>query len=166
MPVNPVGARSLRVQGPRGKRALRFPQDRQDSPAAFFLRFGSREMIDVTIPPQYRARVKQRLKVLKYVEDHGVRPAARHFALSRVTVRAWRSRVPEQHSPVRSAADHPTVGGDRPRRHRAVVADKLDRVRAWQRSTAVPISYRRLCCARARIIPSPIASSCFRSRPS
>jgi transposase len=69
-----------------------FHEDRQDSPAAFFLRFGSREMIVVTIPRQYRARVKQRLKVLKYVEDHGVRPAARHFALSRVTVRAWRSR--------------------------------------------------------------------------
>lgn len=66
MPVNPVGARSLRVQGPCGKRALRFPQDRQDSPAAFFFDLGA-AMSDVVIPPQYRARVKQRLKVLAYV---------------------------------------------------------------------------------------------------
>src|SRR5689334_9526225 len=49
-------------------------------------------MSDVVIPPQYRSRVKQRLKVLAYVEDHGVKPAARHFALSRVTVRQWRDR--------------------------------------------------------------------------
>jgi transposase InsO family protein len=49
-------------------------------------------MVDVTIPPQYRTRVKHRLKVLAYVESHGVRPAARHFALSRITVRAWRDR--------------------------------------------------------------------------
>ena len=28
-------------------------------------------MVDIAIPPQYRARVKHRLKVLKYVEDHG-----------------------------------------------------------------------------------------------
>jgi len=39
-------------------------------------------MSDVVIPPQHRARVKQRLKVLAYVQEHGVKPAARHFALS------------------------------------------------------------------------------------
>ena len=49
-------------------------------------------MADVAIPPQYRVRVKHRLRVLAYVEDHGSEPAARHFALSRATVRAWRDR--------------------------------------------------------------------------
>ena len=49
-------------------------------------------MADVTIPLRYRARVKHRLKVMAYVEEYGVRPAARHFALSRITVRAWRDR--------------------------------------------------------------------------
>jgi transposase InsO family protein len=49
-------------------------------------------MADVAIPPRYRARVKQRMKVLAYVKEHGVRPAARHFALSRITVREWRER--------------------------------------------------------------------------
>jgi transposase InsO family protein len=91
MPVNPVGARSLRVQGPCGKRALRFPQDRQDSPAAFFFDVGA-AMPDLVIPSQYRVRVKQRLKVLTYAAEHGLKPAARHFALSRTTVREWRDR--------------------------------------------------------------------------
>ena len=49
-------------------------------------------MPDVVIPTQYRTRVKYRLKVLAYVAEHGVKPAARHFALSRVTVRQWRDR--------------------------------------------------------------------------
>jgi hypothetical protein len=75
MPVNPVGARSFRVQGPCGKRAFRFPQERQDSPAAFFFDQGV-AMADLVIPPQYRVRVKQRLKVLAYAEEHGLKPAA------------------------------------------------------------------------------------------
>ncbi|HVG53105.1 MAG TPA: helix-turn-helix domain-containing protein [Vicinamibacterales bacterium] len=49
-------------------------------------------MSDVVIPSQYRVRVKQRLKVLAYAEGHGLKPAARHFALSRTTVREWRDR--------------------------------------------------------------------------
>ena len=49
-------------------------------------------MANVVIPPQYRVRVKQRLKVLAYAEEHGLKPAARHFALSRTTVREWRDR--------------------------------------------------------------------------
>jgi transposase len=49
-------------------------------------------MSDVVIPPKSRARVKHRLKVLAYVQEHGIKPAARHFALSRVTVREWRDR--------------------------------------------------------------------------
>ena len=152
MPVNPVGARSVRVQGPRGKRALRFPQDRQDSPAAFLLRFGGREMIDVTIPPQYRARVKQRLKVLKYVEDHGVRPAARHFALSRVTVRAWRDRYrmdgivgllpryPKRRWRPSEARDHPT--GETGAGSKSVLA-RIARASGSSAFTAFPSPLRR-----------------------
>jgi transposase InsO family protein len=49
-------------------------------------------MFDVLIPPRYRGRVKYRLKVLAYVQERGVKPAARHFALSRVTIRQWRDR--------------------------------------------------------------------------
>ena len=49
-------------------------------------------MADLVIPPQYRVRVKQRLRVLAYAEEHGLKPAARHFALSRTTVREWRDR--------------------------------------------------------------------------
>ena len=49
-------------------------------------------MAEHVIPPQYRVRVKQRLKVLAYAEEHGLKPAARHFALSRTTVREWRDR--------------------------------------------------------------------------
>ena len=40
-------------------------------------------MSDVVIPPQYRARVKQRLKVLAYVKNTGDKAGGRHFALSR-----------------------------------------------------------------------------------
>jgi transposase len=47
---------------------------------------------DLVISPQYRVRVNQRLKVLAYAEEHGLKPAARHFALSRTTVREWRDR--------------------------------------------------------------------------
>ena len=49
-------------------------------------------MTDVEIPSQYRVRVKQRLRVLAYAEEHGLKPAARHFTLSRTTVREWRDR--------------------------------------------------------------------------
>ncbi|HZT76592.1 MAG TPA: helix-turn-helix domain-containing protein, partial [Vicinamibacterales bacterium] len=49
-------------------------------------------MSDVVIPTHYRVRVKQRLRVLAYAEEHGLKPAARHFALSRTTVREWRDR--------------------------------------------------------------------------
>jgi transposase InsO family protein len=44
------------------------------------------------IPPQYRLRVKQRLKIVQYAEEHGVKPAGRHFGLDRKTVREWRDR--------------------------------------------------------------------------
>jgi hypothetical protein len=47
-------------------------------------------MSDVEIPAQYRVRVKQRLRVLAYAKEHDLKPAARHFALSRTTVREWR----------------------------------------------------------------------------
>jgi len=49
-------------------------------------------MSDAVIPIRYRLRVKQRLVVLAYAEEHGLKPAARHFALGRTTVREWRDR--------------------------------------------------------------------------
>lgn len=49
-------------------------------------------MANVVIPSQYPVRVKQRLRVLAYAEEYGLKPAARHFALSCTTVRDWRDR--------------------------------------------------------------------------
>jgi transposase len=45
-----------------------------------------------TIPVPYRLRVKQRLKVVAYAKEHGVKPAGKHFGLDRKTVRQWRNR--------------------------------------------------------------------------
>ena len=42
-------------------------------------------MSDAVIPTRYRLRVKQRLVVLAYAEEHGLKPAARHFAPSRTS---------------------------------------------------------------------------------
>lgn len=49
-------------------------------------------MSEPVIPSRYRLRVKQRLVVIVYAEDHGVKPAGRHFGLSHKTVRRWRDR--------------------------------------------------------------------------
>src|SRR5262245_55197416 len=56
-------------------------------------------MSDAVIPIRYRLRVKQRLVVLAYAEEHGLKPTARHFALSRTTVREWRDRHRDHGSP-------------------------------------------------------------------
>ncbi len=44
------------------------------------------------VPARYRLRVKQHLAIVKYVEEHNVRAAARRFGLTRGTVRLWRNR--------------------------------------------------------------------------
>jgi transposase InsO family protein len=49
-------------------------------------------MFEAVIPSHYRLRVKQRLTVVTYSEQHGVKPAGRHFGLNRKTVRQWRDR--------------------------------------------------------------------------
>ena len=41
------------------------------------------------IPTRYRLRVKQRLTVVEYAKEHGIKPASRTFGLNRVTVRQW-----------------------------------------------------------------------------
>ena len=41
------------------------------------------------IPSRYRLRVKQRLAVVEYVREHGIKPASRQFGLARPTVREW-----------------------------------------------------------------------------
>ncbi|MCC6129843.1 MAG: transposase [Acidobacteria bacterium] len=43
----------------------------------------------IGIPCRYLLRVKQRMRVVSYAKENGIRPAARHFALSRQTVRKW-----------------------------------------------------------------------------
>jgi transposase InsO family protein len=42
-----------------------------------------------SIPTRYRLRVKQRLAVVEYVNQHGIKPASRQFGLARPTVRQW-----------------------------------------------------------------------------
>jgi transposase len=41
------------------------------------------------IPSPYRLRVKQRLAVVEYVKQHGIKPASRRFGLARPTVQRW-----------------------------------------------------------------------------
>ena len=41
------------------------------------------------IPSRYRLRVKQRLAVVAYARECGIKPASRHFGLTRVTIRQW-----------------------------------------------------------------------------
>lgn len=45
-----------------------------------------------SVPPRYRLRVKRRLAVVKYIEQHTVKGAARRFGLARGTVWLWRDR--------------------------------------------------------------------------
>jgi transposase InsO family protein len=49
-------------------------------------------MATVVIPARYRLRVKQRLVVVSYAEEYGVKPASRRFGLNRKTIRVWRDR--------------------------------------------------------------------------
>jgi transposase InsO family protein len=44
------------------------------------------------IPVRYRLRLKQRLAVVTYAEEHGIKPAGRHFGIDHKTVREWRKR--------------------------------------------------------------------------
>ena len=41
------------------------------------------------IPQRHQLRVKQRRRIVEYADDHGLRPASRHFGLARRTVRTW-----------------------------------------------------------------------------
>jgi transposase InsO family protein len=44
------------------------------------------------IPPRYRLRVKQRLAILRYVQEHSLLGASQRFGLTRGTIRLWRNR--------------------------------------------------------------------------
>jgi transposase InsO family protein len=46
----------------------------------------------MSIPPEYRLRVKQRLAIVTYAVEHGLLPASRRFSLDRKTIREWRDR--------------------------------------------------------------------------
>ena len=45
-----------------------------------------------SIPPNYRVRGKQRRQFVAYAQEHGMKPAGRHFGLDRKTVRDWVQR--------------------------------------------------------------------------
>ena len=49
-------------------------------------------MSERSIPAQYRVRVKQRMAIVAYAREHGIKPASRHFGLARRTVRTWLQR--------------------------------------------------------------------------
>ena len=49
-------------------------------------------MSECSIPAQYRLRVKQRLAVVGFAREHGIKPASRHFGCARRTVRTWLRR--------------------------------------------------------------------------
>ena len=49
-------------------------------------------MLQQPMYPQPRATAKQRGAAVLYAREHGIKPAARHFAWSPRTVRAWMRR--------------------------------------------------------------------------
>jgi transposase InsO family protein len=49
-------------------------------------------MSECSIPAQYRLRVKQRLAIVGFAREHGIKPASRHFGFARRTVRTWLRR--------------------------------------------------------------------------
>jgi len=49
-------------------------------------------MSECSIPARYRLRVKQRLAIVAFAREHGIKPASRHFGFARRTVRAWLRR--------------------------------------------------------------------------
>jgi Helix-turn-helix domain len=44
------------------------------------------------IPARYRLKVKQRLAIVEWAMEHGIKPAGERFGLDRKTVREWRDR--------------------------------------------------------------------------
>ena len=49
-------------------------------------------MTDGLVPVRYRSRVTQRMEIVAYAREHGIKPASRHFGLARRTVRSWLRR--------------------------------------------------------------------------
>src|SRR5258708_21343584 len=50
------------------------------------------KLSDVKVRPQYRTRVRYRLRVLEYAWQHGPAAAGRHYGLSARTIRRGRKR--------------------------------------------------------------------------
>lgn len=44
------------------------------------------------VPARYRLKVKQRLAIVEWAMEHGIKPASERFGLDRKTVREWRDR--------------------------------------------------------------------------
>jgi transposase InsO family protein len=74
------------------------------------------------IPSRYRLRVKQRLGVVGYAREHGLRAAARRFGLNRGTVRDWHHRW-KALGPAGLVPAYP------PRRHRRVGPETIELLR-------------------------------------
>jgi transposase InsO family protein len=49
-------------------------------------------MANGVVPARYRLRVKQRLAIVMYAKEYGIKPASRHYGLARRTVRTWARR--------------------------------------------------------------------------
>ena len=49
-------------------------------------------MSECSIPAQYRLRVKQRMAIVAFAREYGIKPASRHFGFARRTVRTWLRR--------------------------------------------------------------------------
>ena len=49
-------------------------------------------MSECVISARYRLRVKQRLAIVAFAREHGIKPASRHFGFTRRTVRTWLRR--------------------------------------------------------------------------
>ena len=50
-------------------------------------------MSECSIPAQFRLRVKQRLAIVAFAREHGIKPTSRHFGFARRTVRTWLRRA-------------------------------------------------------------------------
>jgi transposase InsO family protein len=48
------------------------------------------------IAPRYRLKVKQRLAIVRWAMEHGIKPAGARFGLDRKTIREWRDRYRAQ----------------------------------------------------------------------
>jgi hypothetical protein len=89
------------------------------------------------IPTRYRLRVKQRLAVVQYAKQYGIKPASRRYELTRVTVRQWwrNWHAPASKNSCRNTRATPAAdwGGHRAADHRRRLEHKFgaNRTQIW-----------------------------------